>query len=234
MPNTESKHVIITVDGACLGNGQENNRAAAAAILEYNGRRRAIACYIDGPSTNQRAEIIAAAFALEALKEPCTVTLRSDSQYVIQTMSGAFKRKTNLDLWHRLDAAASGHEVTYEWLRGHNGHPEQEAADKVARATALTGAPNPTVLSETIARLENTYTEILKNAVTRGLRYLASQCDGASSQDGRGFNKFDVQRGHDLASIADLTPVDVARGRRLLHRYQKQLCTFDPALAAIL
>jgi ribonuclease HI len=233
MSEKELKHVIITVDGACLGNGQENTRAAAAAILEYNGRRRAIAHYI-GQSTNQRAEIIAAAFALEALKEPCIVTLRSDSQYVIQTMTGAFKRKSNQELWQRLDAVATPHQVTYEWIRGHNGHPEQEAADKIARATAKTGLVDSAVLSEVVSRLENTYTDALKNAVTRGLRYLAQQCDGAFRQDGKGFNRFDAERGHALAAIQNLTPLDVARGRRLLHRYQKQLSAFDPSLVAIL
>src|SRR5436190_17736571 len=106
---SEKKTVIITADGACLGNGQENTRAAAAAILEYNGRRRAVAQYI-GPSTNQRAEVTAAAFALESLKEPCTVILRSDSQYVVETMTGNFKRKSNLELWLKLDAAAANHD----------------------------------------------------------------------------------------------------------------------------
>src|ERR1051325_4008105 len=103
--NTDSKLVIITVDGACLGNGQPNPRAAAAGILNYQGRRRAVAEFI-GPSTNQRAEIIAAALGLESLKEPCTVVIRSDSKYVVQTMNGEFKRRTNLDLWARLDRAA--------------------------------------------------------------------------------------------------------------------------------
>ena len=230
---SEKKTVSITVDGACLGNGRETTRAAAAAILEYNGHRRAVAQYI-GPSTNQRAEITAAAFGLESLKEPCIVILRSDSQYVVETMNRNFKRKSNLDLWQQLDKAANAHEVTYEWIRGHNGNPEQEAADKIARATAKTGAPNPTVLSEVIARLENTYTPALKQAVTNGLRHLAGHCDGAHRRDGIGFNRFDAEFGHLLASKPQLSARDVASGRRLLLRYQKQLASFDPAIVAIL
>ena len=74
----QRKQVTITTDGACLGNGQNETRAAAAAILEYQGHKRAIACYI-GPSTNQRAEITAAAFALESLKEPHWGDTLSDS-----------------------------------------------------------------------------------------------------------------------------------------------------------
>ncbi len=111
----ERKQVTITTDGACLGNGQNETRAAAAAILEYQGHKRAIGCYI-GPSTNQRAEITATAFALESLKEPCTVILRTDSRYVVETMTGNFKRRSNLDCWQRLDEAATTHEITYEGL----------------------------------------------------------------------------------------------------------------------
>lgn len=230
---SEKKTVIITADGACLGNGRENTRAAAAAILEYNGYRRAVAHYI-GPSTNQRAEITAATFGLKSLKEPCIVVLRTDSQYVVETMKGNFKRKSNLELWKGLDEAASTHQVTFEWIRGHNGNPEQEAADKIARATAKTGEPNSTVLSEAIARLENTYTAELRQAVCTGLKHLAGHCDGAHRRDGIGFNRFDAEFGHLLASKPHLSARDVASGRRLLLRYQKQLASFDPALVAIL
>jgi ribonuclease HI len=227
------KTVIITVDGACLGNGRENTRAAAAAILEYNGHRRAVVHYI-GPSTNQRAEITAATFGLQSLKEPCIVILRSDSQYVVETMNGNFKRKSNLDLWQELDAAASVHQITFEWVRGHNGNPEQEAADKIARVTAKTGDANPAVLSEVIARLENTYTPALRQAVSTGLKYLAGHCDGAHRRDGIGFNRFDADYGHLLASKPQLSARDVASGRRLLLRYQKQIASFDPSIVAIL
>jgi len=113
-----SKHVVITVDGACLGNRQpENTRAAAAAILNYQGHRRAVGEYI-GHSTNQRAEIIAAAIGLESLKERCYVTLRTDSRYVTETMQGHFRRKTNFDCWERLDAAKGPHVV---WFKGSSG-----------------------------------------------------------------------------------------------------------------
>lgn len=99
MSEKSRKHVVITTDGSCQGNGSENSRAAAAAILNYNNTRRAVACYI-GTSTNQRAEIIAAALALESLRQPCDVTLRTDSRYVVDTMNGKFKRKSNLDYHH--------------------------------------------------------------------------------------------------------------------------------------
>jgi ribonuclease HI len=233
MSTPNSKHVIITVDGACLGNGQETSRAAAAAILQYQNRKRAIAYYI-GPATNQRAEILAAAFALENLKEPCTVTLRSDSKYVVETMSGNFKRKTNLDCWQRLDDAASMHTVSYEWVRGHAGDPLQEAADKLARNTAKLGDATDVMLTETVHRLDLHVTPALRNAITEGLRYLAGHCDGARHRDGVGFNKYDADFGHRLATTPNLSPVQVAAGHRLLSRYRNQIAAYNPGLAAIL
>ena len=230
-----AKLVLITVDGACLGNGQSHTRAAAAGILNYNGRRRAVAEFI-GPSTNQRAEIIAAALGLESLKEPCTVIIRSDSKYVVQTMNGEFKRRTNLDLWTRLDHAAKRHTVTYEWVKGHNGDPEQEAADRLARATAELGEVNDILLIEIAHQLQNdnTITPVLRNAIAEGLAYLANGCDGARKRDGVGFDKFDTNLGHRLAKKEFLTDTDFAVSRTLLRRYITQLASHNPTIAAII
>jgi ribonuclease HI len=229
----ERKIVIITADGACLGNGQTKTRAAAAAILNYLGHRRAIAEYI-GESTNQRAEIVAVALGLESLKEPCTVIVRSDSQYVVETMKGTFKRRTNHEYWARLDNAAETHDVTFEWVRGHNGDTEQEAADTIARSTAEIGDVNQLILTEVIQRLENVITPALRNAVSEGLHYLANDCDGARTRDGVGFSKFDADFGHRLASKSFLNPREFAAGRKLLRRYAGQLAGYNPTIAAIL
>jgi ribonuclease HI len=231
----QPKLVLITVDGACLGNGQSHTRAAAAGILNYQGRRRAVAEFI-GPSTNQRAEIIAAALGLESLKEPCTVIVRSDSKYVVQTMNGEFKRRTNLDLWARLDHAAERHTVTYQWVKGHNGDPEQEAADKLARATAELGQINDVLLTEMAHQLqnENSITPLLRNAIAEGLAYLANDCDGAQKRDGIGFDKFDTDLGHRLAKKEFLTDKDFAVSRSLLRRYTAQLASHNPTIAAII
>ena len=132
------KHVTIVCDGSSLGNGRGETRAAAVAILEYLGKRKICGEYL-GNCTNQQAEIVAACLGLETLKEPCTVKLISDSQYVIKTMKGEFKRKTNHEFWQRLDAAKKLHTVTWEWTRGHAGHPVQEICDEAARTIALTG-----------------------------------------------------------------------------------------------
>src|SRR5215470_721748 len=97
-----TKVVTIFCDGSSIGNGREAARAAAVALLGYKGLWRAFGTYL-GSATNQQAEIAAAALGLEALKEPCHVRLYTDSQYVIQTMKGFYRRKANKDWWKRLD-----------------------------------------------------------------------------------------------------------------------------------
>lgn len=135
---TLRKQVTIVCDGSSLGNGQVSTRAAAVALLGYQGVWRAVGTYL-GPATNQQAEVAAAALGLESLTEPCRVHLFTDSRYVVETMSGRFRRKTNHEWWARLDNAANRHEVKWEWLRGHDGHLVQEAADKAARRIAASG-----------------------------------------------------------------------------------------------
>jgi len=121
--------VTIFCDGSSLGNGRDVARAAAVALLGFKGLWRAFGAYL-GQATNQQAEIAAAALGLEALKEPCRVTVHTDSRYVIETMKGNFRRKTNHDWWQRLDLAAESHRITWAWVKGHNGHIIQEVADR--------------------------------------------------------------------------------------------------------
>ena len=146
------KAVTIFCDGSSLGNGQGATRAAAVALLGYRGIWRAVGDYL-GRATNQQAEIAAAAVGLEALREPCRVHLLTDSRYVVETMSGRFKRKTNHNWWQRLDKAAGRHEITWEWTRGHVGHLIQEAADRAARKIALRGRVDEEILREAIDRV---------------------------------------------------------------------------------
>ena len=146
------KQVTIFCDGSSLGNGRGQTRAAAVALLGYRGIWRAVGDYL-GSATNQQAEIAAAAVGLETLREPCQVHLCSDSRYVVETMSGRFKRKTNHQWWQRLDQAAERHNVTWEWTRGHVGHLLQEAADRAARKIALAGKVAPEILREAIDKV---------------------------------------------------------------------------------
>ena len=143
------KHVTIVCDGSSLGNGRGNMRAAAVAVLGFKGYWKAVGQYL-GSATNQQAEIAAAAIGLENLKQPCTVHLMSDSRYVVETMKGGFRKKTNLDWWRRLEKAASPHTITWEWTKGHAGHEIQEAADKTAKKIATLGHVDEAVLEDAV------------------------------------------------------------------------------------
>ena len=146
------KKVTIVCDGSSLGNGRGETRAAAVAVLGFKGFWRAIGEYL-GNATNQQAEIAAATIGLANLKEPCQVKLLSDSRYVVETMLGNFRKKTNHEWWARLDKAASKHEVEWNWIRGHAGHEVQEVADKAARKIAAAGEVDAAMLDELVAVL---------------------------------------------------------------------------------
>jgi len=146
------KSVTIYCDGSSLGNGREETRAAAVALLGFRGLWRAFGTYL-GHATNQQAEIAAAALGLEALSEPCVVRLYTDSRYVVETMCGRFRRKTNHEWWKRLDSAVDRHQVEWIWERGHAGHLIQEAADRAARKIAALGHVEPSVLQDAVDRV---------------------------------------------------------------------------------
>lgn len=149
------KQVAIFCDGSSLGNGQAASRAAAVALLGYKGIWRAVGEYL-GVATNQQAEIAAAAVGLESLKQPCKVHVFTDSRYVVETMSGRFRRKANLPWWERLDRAAAPHQVKWEWTRGHAGHLLQEAADDAARRIAAAGHVEESILRDAVDKVGTT------------------------------------------------------------------------------
>lgn len=137
-----SQTVHIWTDGACLGNP---GPGGWGALLRWNGHERELSGGEPG-TTNNRMELMAAIQGLEALKRPCTVRLYTDSQYVQKGISewlanwkargwrtAARQPVKNEDLWRRLDAAAARHTVSWHWVRGHAGHPENERADALAR-----------------------------------------------------------------------------------------------------
>jgi ribonuclease HI len=149
------KKVTIFCDGSSLGNGQAVSRAAAVSLLGYKGTWKAFGEYL-GHATNQQAEIVAAAVGLEALREPCKVHLFTDSRYVVETMNGRYRRKTNHEWWRRLDQAVGKHDVTWEWTRGHVGHVLQEAVDSAARRIAAAGHVEKEILEDTAEKAGTT------------------------------------------------------------------------------
>lgn len=143
------KRVQIYCDGSSLGNGQVGSRAAAAAVLGYKGIWRVVGEYL-GRATNQQAEIAAAAIGLESLREPCDVEVFTDSRYVVETMCGRFRKKTNPEWWKRLERAVAQHHVDWQWTRGHVGHPLQEAADTTARRIAAAQRVEESILRDVV------------------------------------------------------------------------------------
>ena len=143
------KKVTIVCDGSSLGNGRGDTRAAAVAVLGFKGYWKAVGEYL-GRATNQQAEIAAALIGLRNLKEPCKVHIMSDSRYVIETMNGNFRKKTNLEWWNKLDKAAAKHQIIWEWTRGHAGHEIQESADKTARKIATLGRVDKSLLEDAV------------------------------------------------------------------------------------
>jgi ribonuclease HI len=146
------KEVTIVCDGSSLGNGRGNTRAAAVAVLGYRGYWRAFGEYL-GSATNQQAEIAAAWIGLRTLREPCKVRILTDSRYVVETMTGNFRKKANLDWWAKLEKAAGKHQIKWEWTRGHAGHEIQEIADKIARKTAMLERVDDALLDEAVAEI---------------------------------------------------------------------------------
>ena len=139
------KKVEIFTDGACSGNP---GPGGWAALLRYGDVEKMLSGG-EVNTTNNRMELMAAIEALHALKTPCNVVLYTDSQYVQKGMTEwmpgwqrkAFKDVKNPDLWQRLLAVSQPHHVEWQWVRGHNGHPENERVDEAARiAAAAVGA----------------------------------------------------------------------------------------------
>ena len=147
MTQSRVTEVDIFTDGACSGNP---GPGGWGAILRYGAVEKELSGG-EKPTTNNRMELMAAIMALEALNRPCRVRLHTDSQYVrdgITKFIHGWKKngwKTadkkpvkNIDLWQRLEVALKPHQVEWLWVRGHAGHPENERADALARAAALT------------------------------------------------------------------------------------------------
>jgi ribonuclease HI len=140
------KNVEIYTDGACLGNP---GPGGWGALLRHGPHEKELSGS-EADTTNNRMELMAAIRALQALREPCTVELYTDSQYVQKGISewiAGWQRRgwktadgkpvKNEDLWRELLAARQPHRVQWHWVRGHAGHAENERVDDLARQAAL-------------------------------------------------------------------------------------------------
>ncbi|MBW2107492.1 MAG: ribonuclease HI [Deltaproteobacteria bacterium] len=140
------KNVTLYTDGACSGNP---GPGGYGAILEYGKTTKELSAGFRN-TTNNRMELMAVIAGLSALKEPCKVTVVSDSRYVVDAIEKGWvqrwqknnwmrnkrQKALNVDLWKRLMALMKRHDVSFTWVRGHNRHPQNERCDRLAVAAA--------------------------------------------------------------------------------------------------
>lgn len=143
------KKVEIFTDGACSGNP---GPGGFGVILRFNGVEKELSGGYKN-TTNNRMELMGAIAGLESLKEPCEVTLTTDSQYLVNAIEKGWvyrwkangwmrnrkERALNHDLWERLLRAMERHCVRFQWIRGHAGHAENERCDRLAVQAATAG-----------------------------------------------------------------------------------------------
>ncbi len=136
------KNVEIYTDGACSGNP---GKGGWAAVLVYKGTEKEISGG-EKETTNNRMELTAVIEALKCLKEPCNVTLTTDSKYVCDAINKRWvfswkkngwkkadkKPALNVDLWEQLLDILDKHNVEFVWVKGHNGHKYNERCDELA------------------------------------------------------------------------------------------------------
>ncbi len=144
MTNPPTKHVTIYTDGACDPNP---GPGGYGIVLLYEGVRKVLSGGFQ-KTTNNRMEMFAAVRALESLKEPCRVTLYSDSAYLVEGMTQGWakrwqekgwmrtksERAINTDLWERLLELCEIHQVEFVWVKGHAGNKENEVCDQLSYA----------------------------------------------------------------------------------------------------
>ncbi len=140
------KKVQIYTDGACSGNP---GPGGYGVILQYGNKRKELSKGYKN-TTNNRMELMAIIAGLSALKEPCEVDLYTDSQYIVNAVTKGWaerwqkngwkrnkkEKAKNPDLWQQILDLLKKHKVTFHWVRGHAGHPENERCDQLAVGAA--------------------------------------------------------------------------------------------------
>lgn len=138
----DKKPVYIFSDGACSGNP---GPGGYGVILRFDGREKELSGG-ETHTTNNRMELMGVITGLEALKYPCTVIFQTDSKYVVDSVTKGWARSwqkngwvksdkkpaLNSDLWERLLKLLDVHDVTFNWIKGHAGHEENERCDRLA------------------------------------------------------------------------------------------------------
>lgn len=183
-PKTYVPVITIYADGSCLRNGTPESSSGTGAVLidHYRNELRLQSIYL-GSGTNQKAEIAACTNAIKVLRRPCQIEIVSDSLYVVDTMAGKNRIKSNHGFWDELVRSCYRHHVTWRWLRGHSGEIFQEVADRLSRAAAeaqrnlaeadlekLSSLLNVNPDHGALRTVENRLGQILANCETAGNR----------------------------------------------------------------
>ena len=158
------RNYLIYGDGSCLGNPGPGGwgvvvRDPDGAVREYNGS--------EAPTTNNRMELTAAIKGLRATEPGSNVVLRSDSQYVVNTMNLGWKRKANQDLWQQLDAESQIRDVEFEWVRGHDVDSINHRADELAVMGAKRRLIADQPRAQPLPRGQSAWDQIVENNVER-------------------------------------------------------------------
>jgi ribonuclease HI len=140
LQNQQRKQIILYSDGSSLGNP---GPGGYGGILEYKGHTKEYSG-AEPLTTNNRMELRGVIEGLKLLKEPCSVEIVSDSSYVVKAINEwldgwvakDFKKVKNVDLWQEYLEVSKPHTIKAKWVRGHNGHPQNERCDQLAREEA--------------------------------------------------------------------------------------------------
>jgi len=184
--------IIIHCDGACIPNP---GKGSWGAVVRYpDGTKKELKGSSDeNKTTNQRMEIMAAIMALEPLREPSTVQVFSDSQYLVQSVNGRWKRNANFDLWERINATAKGHKITWTWVKGHNGNEDNERAHELA-ALASPASPEESEAFERKCQARKTADRRGRTRRTFQRRNAGKQARLARRKDRRSFPRYTAEQ----------------------------------------
>ncbi len=186
--------IHIYTDGACLGNP---GPGGWAAILHTEDGGKTVLQGGERSTTNNRMEVTAAIKGLEVVKSSESACVHTDSQYLVHTMTRGWKRQANKDLWEKLDSLVSDRTVSWEWIRGHNGHVQNEEADSVAVAQAAAhsrGNPEENSAIQTSFTLPGS----AQHSTAKSVSYMATE-----SGSGRKLSHIDEQGKAQMVDVSE-------------------------------
>ncbi|MSQ31860.1 MAG: cyclic pyranopterin monophosphate synthase MoaC [Dehalococcoidia bacterium] len=161
--------IHIYTDGACQGNP---GPGGWAAILHTEDGGKTVLQGGERSTTNNRMEVTAAIKGLEVVQPGAPVQVHTDSQYLVNTMTKGWKRQANKDLWKKLDSVVADRNISWEWIRGHNGHVLNEEADSVAVSQAAAYSKVNSSQEDSAIQTSFTLPGASQHSLTRNVNYM--------------------------------------------------------------